>query len=415
MKKGIVLLLLVCLLAAMPAFATDQRIQYTEQMVGASHPTKSDTLNRLTLIEHNTDGTHKSITLNGKRLNYDDNLTFSGAYTATFALTGTTSLTLPTSGTLATTGSIGTLGSQNADNASITGGSITGLSTPLPIASGGTGAASASSARTNLGLGTGDNATLNSLALTTPLPVTSGGTGTTTGVTAPATSMAWKNSLNLKAFYASTSTVTVTADEVILPDNTSGRKGKIFFNVNVTPSMSTAGCNGFDNGTPADVASTWYHIWLMGHDNGTICGLLSASATSPILTSGYAYKSYVAAVYNNASRNFDTFALMGDYILNGTAQVLAGGTQTSYTSISLATVVPTTARSFIYSVQGGTAAKTSWIASDSSGVYYQRLYWDNVNQLLLGNQEMLLLTPQTMWYKVASGGSLTLDVIGYRF
>src|SRR4030043_467245 len=41
---------------------TDQRIQYTEKMVGAGHPTKADTLNRLALIEHNTDGTHKALT-----------------------------------------------------------------------------------------------------------------------------------------------------------------------------------------------------------------------------------------------------------------------------------------------------------------------------------------------------------------
>ncbi len=37
----------------------DQRIQYTEEMVGAGHPTKADTLNRLALERHNTDGTHK--------------------------------------------------------------------------------------------------------------------------------------------------------------------------------------------------------------------------------------------------------------------------------------------------------------------------------------------------------------------
>lgn len=39
--------------------AADQTIQYNEKMVGANHPTLSDTLNRLTLIKHNTDGTHK--------------------------------------------------------------------------------------------------------------------------------------------------------------------------------------------------------------------------------------------------------------------------------------------------------------------------------------------------------------------
>lgn len=39
----------------------DQRIQATENLIGANHPTLTDTLNRLTLVDHNTDGTHKKI------------------------------------------------------------------------------------------------------------------------------------------------------------------------------------------------------------------------------------------------------------------------------------------------------------------------------------------------------------------
>lgn len=38
----------------------DLRIAYSELMVGANHPTKADTLNRLPLAEHNNDGTHKA-------------------------------------------------------------------------------------------------------------------------------------------------------------------------------------------------------------------------------------------------------------------------------------------------------------------------------------------------------------------
>ena len=38
---------------------TDVRIAYTEEMVGSGHPSKSDTLNRLAIVEHNNDGTHK--------------------------------------------------------------------------------------------------------------------------------------------------------------------------------------------------------------------------------------------------------------------------------------------------------------------------------------------------------------------
>lgn len=40
----------------------DQRIQYNEQVVGAGHPTKTDTVNRLSLVEHNNDGTHDKLT-----------------------------------------------------------------------------------------------------------------------------------------------------------------------------------------------------------------------------------------------------------------------------------------------------------------------------------------------------------------
>lgn len=42
---------------------SDQRIQYDEEMVGANHPTKPDTLNRLVLAEHGSDGGHLPVTL----------------------------------------------------------------------------------------------------------------------------------------------------------------------------------------------------------------------------------------------------------------------------------------------------------------------------------------------------------------
>lgn len=38
----------------------DQRALYTEEAVGAGHPTKTDTINRLALVEHENDGTHKT-------------------------------------------------------------------------------------------------------------------------------------------------------------------------------------------------------------------------------------------------------------------------------------------------------------------------------------------------------------------
>lgn len=39
----------------------DLSIQYTEEMVGANHPSKADTLNRMALVEHNNTGVHKDL------------------------------------------------------------------------------------------------------------------------------------------------------------------------------------------------------------------------------------------------------------------------------------------------------------------------------------------------------------------
>jgi len=66
--------------------------------------------------------------------------------------------------------SLGTISSQNFNNVTITGGTISSLSTPLPVQSGGTGGITAEAARINLGL-TG----LATAGL--PLDVSNGGTG----------------------------------------------------------------------------------------------------------------------------------------------------------------------------------------------------------------------------------------------
>jgi len=79
------------------------------------------------------------------------------------------------------TDNFGTMANQNANAVAITGGTITGLSSPLPIGSGGTGGATQSAARTALGLGTIATQAASAVAVT-------GGTinGTSVGATTPA-------------------------------------------------------------------------------------------------------------------------------------------------------------------------------------------------------------------------------------
>ena len=83
-------------------------------------------------------------------------------------------------GTGATT-NVGSIAAQNANAVAITGGTISGLATPLEVASGGTGGATASAARTALGAAaSGTNTDITQISgLTTALAVPFGGTGTT--------------------------------------------------------------------------------------------------------------------------------------------------------------------------------------------------------------------------------------------
>ena len=96
---------------------------------------------------------------------------FSGVPTAPTATVGTANTQIATTAFVAAatsnaTGTLGTMASQNANAVSITGGTISLLSAPIDIINGGTGATSASAARTNLGI-------------SLPLSITNGGTGAT--------------------------------------------------------------------------------------------------------------------------------------------------------------------------------------------------------------------------------------------
>lgn len=89
-----------------------------------------------------------------------------------------------------TTLGLGTIATQNANNVSITGGSITGI-TDLAVADGGTGASDAATARTNLGIGTIATQNANNVSITggsitgiTDLAVADGGTGASTAAAA---------------------------------------------------------------------------------------------------------------------------------------------------------------------------------------------------------------------------------------
>jgi hypothetical protein len=81
----------------------------------------------------------------------------------------------------------------------------------------------------------------------------------------------------------------------------------------ITLDITASGINGLDTGVESP--NTWYYIYLILNPTlGLVRGLLSASATSPVLPSGYTAKRLIGAVRNDGSSNFFRFNQVNDLV-----------------------------------------------------------------------------------------------------
>lgn len=92
--------------------------------------------------------------------------------------------------------------------------------------------------------------------------------------------------------------VTITADSVCVKNSSNFQV--VLNNISITPSIASSGANGLDTGTSS--ASTWYSVWVIWNGT-TVAGLLSLSATSPTLPSGYTHKARVGWIRTDGTVN----------------------------------------------------------------------------------------------------------------
>jgi hypothetical protein len=71
--------------------------------------------------------------------------------------------------------------------------------------------------------------------------------------------------------------------------------------VDLSINAGTVGANGIDAGSLAN--NTWYYAYAI-HNGSAVAGLLSASATSPTMPSGYTYKVLLGAIKTGGSATF---------------------------------------------------------------------------------------------------------------
>lgn len=149
---------------------------------------------------------------------------------------------------------------------------------------------------------------------------------------------------NLVVAYASASSVTVTADELVLSD-TSNQKANIY-SVSETIEITTSGASGLDTG--AEAANTIYYLWIIRKSSdGTVNGLMSLSSTAPTMPAGYDQKALVSAVGNNNSSNFISFTQTGRRYCFTAWATIASGTVAAWTAVDLTPANLTTNAGFV--------------------------------------------------------------------
>ena len=103
--------------------------------------------------------------------------------------------------------------------------------------------------------------------------------------------------------------------------------------------ITASGAGGLDTGSEA--ASTWYFIYLIWNPTTeTEAGLLSASATSPTLPSGYTKKRLVGAVYNDGSSNFRRFVQHGKYVTINAKSAFNNAIGTTSVALDASSIMP---------------------------------------------------------------------------
>lgn len=152
--------------------------------------------------------------------------------------------------------------------------------------------------------------------------------------------------------------VDFTASELSV--KTSANASLTLYTVSVTADITASGANGLDTGSEA--GDTWYYLYVIYNPStATVASLLSASATSPTLPSGYTYFALVGAVRNDGSSNFIKYQQNGMAVTFESPQaVLSGGAATTETAITVTSFVPDIAQSFKVS-------STASMTADGSG------------------------------------------------
>ena len=170
---------------------------------------------------------------------------------------------------------------------------------------------------------------------------------------------------NLFGKYASGTTATWTADEIVVKTALGGQP-YVLSSFNKTLNMATNGAGGLDTGTIA--ASNFYYVYAIYNpstNTQSILATLSAGAAPSVygganMPSGYTASALIGA-FATASSQIKYFTQVGNQISITSTTVFTGGVLTGWYQLSVGSIIPPAAKSIsgILQVIPGTSANAS--------------------------------------------------------
>jgi hypothetical protein len=156
------------------------------------------------------------------------------------------------------------------------------------------------------------------------------------------------------------------------------------------------------------------------YNGSAIAGLLSTSATSPTMPSGYTYKGYVGAIYYSAGfpNVFSNHQQFGRWVLTQGYSAVNNGTATTATSVSL--LVPTTAK--IWLGQANITLDSSGngyclVSAESTANYgvYPGMSGGGASGQINVDFTMPIFTAQTAYYYLINAASVNIKIVGWAY
>ena len=235
--------------------------------------------------------------------------------------------------------------------------------------------------------------------------------------------------------------IKITADYLTLIDN--NNFSILTPSVDVTAIITNSGANGLDTGSVA--ASNWYYYWVISNGT-TTAGLWSLSNSSPTMPSGYTYKKFIGAVYNQSSGGSNNAHLCEVHQKGGWIYTFYGSSTlppnrifnassmpaNTQTEVNPTTFIPPNVDYYQFRFQGDQPSSHSVNIHFNSGVFTRQsgtaaglgigsqqlyIYTDSNGSTQTGGNIILpMITPQTFFANpIYTVGTVNLYHVGYQY